>query len=98
MKLGPIKSILGKKTFIWGAGLALVLGGSPGMRSLVGSVHHSSGLKTTSVHSETVDPSVTESPDPAESPEPTESPEPKETPKPQATHPPDANDNNQAER
>ena len=40
MKLEPIKSIFGKKTVIWGAGLALVLGGSVGMRSLVGSVNH----------------------------------------------------------
>src|SRR5205085_8243604 len=76
MKLGPIKSIFGKKTVIWGAGLALVLGGSVGMRSLVGSVNHGHAhVKGATIKSETVDPTVSESPDPTDSPEPTESPE-----------------------
>jgi hypothetical protein len=56
MKLGPFKQVLGRKTIVWGTGLALLVGGSVGMRGLVGSVHESPRMKGSTISTETVDP------------------------------------------
>jgi hypothetical protein len=102
MKLSTIRSILRHKVLILPAGLALVLGGSVGMRSLVGSshpVHPAHGH--TAIAAEVTDPapSVSETPDPTETPEPTEtaSPEPSDTPTPEVSATPDANQDDQGE-
>src|SRR5438046_7438805 len=99
MKLATVRSMLRRKTLVLPAGLALVLGGSVGMRGLVASTHPAHPNQGAVIGAEVVDPapSLSETPDPTESPEPTETPEPSDTPKPEISHTPDADQDDQGE-
>jgi hypothetical protein len=97
MKLGPFRRILRRRFVVWAAGLALVLGGSAGMRTLVGSTHAQTDhpLITTETSDPTPSVSETESPDPTD----TVSPEPSDTesPTPEVSDTPDADQGDQAD-